>query len=232
MKTIKNEKVIARNSKIGQWTSIGALIILGGGMYISFTKPALFNYSLIALVLGFMLTQVGMYYGNRYGRSPRPDEQLDAGLKGLPGDFTLYHYTTPVPHLMVGPAGVWVIIPLRQRGKVSYLKNRWKLKGGGFAQSYMSIFGQEGLGRPELDLQSQADSITKFLGKKMDETEIPEIQGMLVFTNDDIEIEPNDAPNPALQLKKLKEFMRQKAKVKPLSATTLAAVKEAFPKED
>jgi len=152
MKIIKNEKLIKRNSKIGQWTSLGALLVLGGGMYLSFTKPQLFSYSLIALVMGFMLTQVGMYFGNRFGRSPRPDEKLDAGLKGLPGDFTMYHYVTPVSHLLVGPAGIWVIVPMRQRGKVSYVKNRWKLTGGGFAQSYMSIFGQEGLGRPNLDV--------------------------------------------------------------------------------
>ena len=228
MKIVNNEKLIKRNSKIGQWTSIGALLILGGGMYISFSKPALFNYSLVALVTGFLLTQVGMYYGNRFGRSPRPFEQLNAGLKGLPGDFTIYHYMTPVPHLLVGPAGIWTIIPMRQKGKISYQKNRWKLTGGGFAQSYMSIFGQEGLGRPDLDVQNDIHAVTKFLGKKMGEVEFPEVQGILVFTHDDIEIEPNDAPIPSLPLKKLKDFMRQKIKERPISTTTLSAINEVL----
>jgi hypothetical protein len=31
MKIIKNEKMIKRNSKIGQYTSLGALVVLGGG---------------------------------------------------------------------------------------------------------------------------------------------------------------------------------------------------------
>jgi hypothetical protein len=181
MKIVKNEKLIKRNSQIGQWTSLGALLILGGGMYLSFSKPQLFSYSLIALVVGFMLTQVGMYFGNRFGRSPRPDEKLDAGLKGLPGDFTMYHYITPVSHLLVGPAGIWVIIPMRQRGKISYKNNRWKVTGGGFAQSYMSIFGQEGLGRPDLDVQNNVDAATKFLGQKMSGAEVPEVQGILVL---------------------------------------------------
>jgi len=224
MKIIKNEKLIKRNSQIGQWTSLGALVILGGGMYLSFSKPQLFSYSLIALVVGFMLTQVGMYFGNRFGRSPRPDEKLDAGLKGLPGDFTMYHYVTPVSHLLVGPAGIWVIVPMRQRGKVSYVKNRWKLTGGGFAQSYMSIFGQEGLGRPNLDVQNEVYATTKYIGQKMEGAEVPEIQGILVFTHDEIEIEANDGPIPAVPLKKLKEFMRQKAKEQVLSPTTLLAI--------
>jgi hypothetical protein len=229
MKTIKNEKLIKRNSKIGQYTSLGALLILGGGMYISFSKPELFSYSLIALVVGFMLTQVGMYFGNRFGRSPRPDEKLDAALKGLPGDFTIYHYVTSVSHLLVGPAGIWVIIPIRQRGKVSYVKNRWKLTGGGFAQSYMSIFGQEGLGRPDLDIQNEVQAAAKFLGQKMEGAEIPEIQGILVFTHDEIEVEANDAPVPAMPLKKLKEFMRQKAKEQAVSSAMLSAIKAVLP---
>ncbi len=80
MKIIKNEKLIERNGKIGQWTSLAALGVLGLGMYISFAKPELFIYSVICLLVGFIMTQVGMYMGSRWGRSPRPDEQLDSGL--------------------------------------------------------------------------------------------------------------------------------------------------------
>ena len=83
MKTIKNDKLIKRNAQIGSWTSIAALVVLAGGMYISFKQPELFVYSMLALLLGFTLTQIGMYMGNKFGRSPRPDEKLDAGLKGF-----------------------------------------------------------------------------------------------------------------------------------------------------
>ena len=148
MKIIKNEKLIKRNGAIGNWISLGALAVLAGGMYISFTRPDLFTYSLICLVLGFMMTQVGMYMGNRWGRSPRRDERIDAGLKGLHSEFSIYHYTAPVPHLLVGPSGVWVILPYQQAGTAYYEKNRWRIKGGGFMQTYMQIFGQEGIGRP------------------------------------------------------------------------------------
>lgn len=231
MKIIRNEKLIKRNSQIGQWTSIGALVILGGGMYISFTKPELASYSLIALAVGFILTQVGMYLGNRFGRSPRPFEQLEAALKGLPGDFILYQFIAPSPHLLVGPAGIWALLPYRQRGRVAYLNGRWKLSGGGFMQSYMSIFGQEGLGRPDVEVEHETGSVEKFLGKKMDGTQVPEVQGIMVFTNDEIEIEANDSPTPAVPLKKLKDFMRQKAKEQVLSSMQLATVKSVLPEE-
>jgi hypothetical protein len=229
MKIIKNEKLIKRNSKIGQFTSLGALVVLGVGMYISFTKPELFVWAVGALLLGFTLTQVGMYFGNRWGRSPRPDERLDAGLKGLPGDFVIYHWTTPVAHLLVGPAGIWVLLPFHQRGHVTYRKNRWRMAGGGFLQNYMRLFGQEGLGRPDLEAEAEINSVRKVFAKEIEEDEIPEIKAALVFTTDGVEIEAEDAPMPALPLKKLKEFMRNKVKERPITSQELEKIKAVLP---
>jgi hypothetical protein len=231
MKIIKNEKLIKRNAKIGQYTSLGALVVLGIGMYISFTRPELFIWAVAALLIGFTLTQIGMYFGNRWGRSPRPDEKLDAGLKGLPGDFVMYHWTTPVAHLLVGPAGIWVLLPYHQRGKVSYRNNRWRMGGGGFFQGYMRVFGQEGIGRPDLEAEAETNSIHKALAKELDEDEIPEIQAALVFTTEGVEIDAEDAPLPAMPLKKLKDFMRSKAKEKPITAEELIRMKSVLPEE-
>jgi hypothetical protein len=229
MRIVKNEKLIKRNSKIGQYTSLGALVVLGVGMYVSFTRPDLFVWAVGALLVGFTLTQVGMYFGNRWGRSPRPDERLDAGLKGLPGDFVIYHWTTPVAHLLVGPAGIWVLLPYHQRGHVMYRKNRWRMAGGGFLQNYMRVFGQEGMGRPDLEAEAEISSVRKAFAKEMEEDDIPEIKAALVFTTDGVEIEAEDAPIPALPLKKLKEFMRNKAKEKPITSQELEKVKAALP---
>jgi hypothetical protein len=217
MRIIKNEKIIERNGKIGQWTSLAALVVLGGGMYISFSKPELFTYSVVCLVIGFIMTQVGMYMGSRWGKSPRPDEKLDAGLKGLHSEFNMYHYSSPVSHLLVGPSGVWVLLPYHQRGKISFEKNRWKMKGGGFLQSYMRIFGQENLGRPDLDAESEANTLQKFFAKKLDISSIPEIKPILVFTTDEAELEVGESAIPAMKLKQLKEFLRQGGKNRSLS---------------
>jgi hypothetical protein len=72
MKIIKNEKLIQSNGKIGNWISLGALGVLGGGMYISFTRPELVHLLVDMSGIGFIMTQIGMYMGNRWGRSPRP----------------------------------------------------------------------------------------------------------------------------------------------------------------
>ncbi len=228
MKVYKNEKLISRNSRIGQYTSIAALLVLGAGMYISFQRQDLFLWSVAALVIGFTMTQIGMSYTNRWGRKPRPDEQLDAALKGLPSDLAIYHYMSPVPHLLVGPAGMWILQAYHQRGKITYARNRWRLTGGGFMQAYMSIFGQEGLGRPEIDIAAETGSLRRYLAKHVEDSQIPEIQSALVFTNDQIEIDAPDAPIPALKLKQIKEFFRQKSKERSLGSMQLEAINSAL----
>ena len=228
MRIVKNEKLIKRNARIGQYTSFAALAVLGVGMYISVQRQDLFVYAVVSLILGFAMTQIGMYFSNRWGRSPRPDEQLDAALKGLPGDTSLFHYTTPVPHLLVGPAGVWILQTYHQRGKVAYSRNRWRLSGGGFMQAYMSVFGQEGIGRPDVDISTEVNSLKKYLAKQLDEQEIPEIQAALIFTNEAAEIDAADAPMPALKAKQLKDFIRQKAKERPIGTMQMQKVLSAL----
>ncbi|MGZ9222728.1 MAG: hypothetical protein ACXW4Q_11515, partial [Anaerolineales bacterium] len=207
---------------------MAALAVLGLGMYISFVRTELFTYSLIALVLGFTLTQIGMYMGSKFGRSPRPDDRLDAGFKGLQNEFVMYHYTTPASHLLVGPAGAWVVMPYHQKGQVEFKKNRWRISGGGFLQSYMRIFGQEGMGRPDIEIENEIKALRKYLAKNMDESEIPEINALMVFTNENVEVNANDSPIPALKLKQVKEFMRQKAKEKKISADTTNKLKSVL----
>ena len=229
MKIIKNESLIQRNRKIGSFLSLAALVVLGIGMYISIARQDLFFYALIALILGFTLTQIGLYMGNRYGRKPRPDDKLDAGLKGLTGDYSIYHYMTPASHLLVGPAGLWLLMPYHQRGQAMFSRNRWRMKGGGFLQSYMRIFGQEGLGRPDVEINKEIMGLKKYLAKQMDEAQVPEVNPLIVFTSEDVEIDPEGADIPALKLKQLKDFIRQKAKEKPISQLQLSAVKAALP---
>src|SRR4030065_1166954 len=114
MNIIRNEKLIKRNSRIAQITVVAGLAVLAAGMFISFRYKEQVTLSMGALLVGFLLSQIGIYFSNRWGRRPRPDELLDQSLKGLDSKFTLYHYSTPVAHLLLGPAGVWLLLPYHQ----------------------------------------------------------------------------------------------------------------------
>jgi len=94
----------------------------------------------------------------------------------------------------------------------------------------MSIFGQEGIGRPDLEADGEVNAMKKYLLKSMEESELPTIQAVLIFMNPAVEIQVGeDAPLTALKIDQLKSFFRQKTKEKPITPAQLAAVKAALP---
>ena len=230
MNIVKNDRLIQRNARISSIVTLSSLVILGIGMYITFSRPELINWSIIALLVGFLLSQFGIFMTNRWGRKPRPDEMLDSSLKGLDKRYSLYHYATSSAHVLVGPAGIWTLIPKHQRGTITYQKNRWRQKGGGVLFAYLKAFAQEGLGRPDLEMESEIDGLGKYLKKKLPDLELPDIQAALVFFHPDVDLQVDDAPAPALYAKKLKEFIRKNGKDKPLPAEISNAIQDALEK--
>ncbi len=229
MNVVIDEKLVKRNARIGQILTIISLATLGAGMFITFQRQDLLGISITALLIGFLLSQIGIYYTNRWGRSPRPDEQISSALKGLDKRYALYHYQTPASHVLVGPAGIWVLIPKLQGGTITFQKNRWRQSGGGFIQTYLKIFAQEGIGRPDLEIESETEGLRKFLKKALpDEIDIPSIKAALVFSHPDVNIQVDEAPAPSLAAKKLKDFIRSTAKQKPINAELVQQVQNAI----
>jgi len=217
MNIITNESLIKRNARIGQVAMLAGLGVLLGGMYLSFQMPDQFMISIGALMVGFLLSQIGIYYSNRWGRRPRPDEILDKSLKGLDNKYTLYHYTTPTPHLLLGPAGVWILIPKHQGGTVTYSGGRYRQKGGNL---YLKIFAQEGLGKPETEIFAEQDSVTKLLKEHFGEENLPSVRSALIFTNPKTTVDVADGEEPpatTIPIGKLKDLIRKEAKSKHLS---------------
>lgn len=229
MRIIRNDKLIKRNARIGAIASLGGLVVLGAGLFISFSRPEQIALAWGSLLVGFILTQVGLYFGNRWGRKPRPDEMIDAGLKGLDDRYTIYHYNSPVAHLLLGPAGLWILLPYHQAGKITYEKNRWRQRGGGFLQAYMRLFAQEGLGRPDLDIVTEKDSMVKFFKKYLPDLSPPEINVALVMTNEKAEIAVENPPTPIVPVKKLKELIRKNAKQNVIAPEVIEKIKSALP---
>lgn len=230
MKKIINEKLIQRNKRIGQIFTIVSLAVLGVGLYLSFQDPSLITWSFAALLLGFIMSQFGIYFGAKWGRSPRPDESLSQALKGLDNKYTLYHYTSPVPHLLVGPAGILVLEPYHQAGTITYdaEKNRWKQKGGNL---YLKIFAQEGIGRPDLEINNHQKVLNKYFEANFPDQEMPEIENILVFTNDKAEVQTESPPEVTLPAKKLKDYIRKKGKQTPIHVSKISLLNDKLSAE-
>ncbi len=239
MKIVTNTKLIERNAKIGKYASVAGLVVVGGAVLISFsnmkTEITVGQLTILAIasIVGFLVTQIGMYYTSRWGRSPRPDETITKALKGLGREFTIYHYVTPTPHLLVSPAGVWVIMGNYAAGTVTYSKKRWRIKGGGFAQSYLRFFGQDSMGRPDLDSAAEISAVKRYLDKVMPEgVTRPEVHAALLFLNPNTTLDTENAPLPAMLPKDLKEFLKNRAKESPLPELTQEALRRALPQPE
>ena len=207
MKLIRNDKLIKRNKRLGNILFIAGIAVLGTGLVLSFnptmTKTLL---SFAALVVGFIISQISTYMVNRFGRSPRNDELIADNLNKFNNDYSFYVYKALVPMLFVGPQGLWIPVPINATGEIYYDK-KWKQRGGG---AMMKIFGQEGIGKPEMDVASNEEEVLKFLGKILSEDEMPPINSILVAMNPKSEIgEVSDAPTPIVSLDALRRKIRK-----------------------
>lgn len=241
MRNISNDERIERNKRLSQILSlVGMVILISGPAYLLLNPlpedappgtpvdPTLTWVPMLTLMLGFILSQIGMHLANRFVRSPRPHEAIDKALKGLGDDYDLYHYFFPASHVLFSPAGVHVIITRFQDGAVSWHAKRKRLihKGGSW---FRSVFGQESMGQPTLELKSEIDAVDKFLRKHLPEEQVPPVHGVLLMLNPEMQIgDVQAAPMPVLHLKKLKEYIRKQPKGHELDLDQIDILEEAI----
>jgi hypothetical protein len=227
MKIYSNNKLIKRNHLVGNVTSFLSIAVLGAGMYFSFTDKdgSKLPFTFTALILGFLLFQFGNYFTGRWGRSPRPDELISQSLKGLDDRYSLYHYTTPIPHLLTGPAGIFCLIPFTQAGNIKYdqVKGRWKQTGG---NAFMKIFGGENLGKPENEARYTADDAQKLIRKMGFNLDNIPVESILVFLNPKTSLHVEESPVIATTGEKLKDTIRKRIKDKPILESILKEIQE------
>lgn len=215
MKVIRNEKYVQRRGKIGRYASLAALIVLLIGMLISFFRPEFIIVSFVCLLVGLVLSQVGIYYGNRFTRIDRPDEVLSRSLKGLDDRYALYHYKTPTPHVLVGPDACYVLSVQMQGGKVSAQGSRWKQSLGW--KWLFAWMGQESIGNPAKSAQIEVESLEHFLDKQLPGVDVP-VRPVVVFSHPDVELNVADTVVPVVHAKQLKDWVRTESKGEKLAA--------------
>ena len=66
MNVITNQGLVRRNARIAQYSGLAGLAVLLGGMYFLFVQPDQFAIIWVMVLLGFILSQVGIYFTNRW----------------------------------------------------------------------------------------------------------------------------------------------------------------------
>ena len=232
MQIIRDDGLVARRRKTGQIASLVGIAIIGGGMIFTWVAPnqnipqqLLLYVPLLTLLVGFILSNVGIYFTNRWGRSPRPDEVLDLSLKGMSRDYRLYHFALPAPHVLLAPSGPIVLVVKYEGGKYSVDGEKWR-QGFSLIRT-LNFMGREGLGNPTKDADYQVGRMRQFLAKHAPELEEIPIRPVIVFVADKVVLEIGESRVPVQRAAKLKGFLRSEAN-KPLPSETRRQLEDLF----
>ncbi len=205
MRLTTNEKLIERQSKFARYATFGGLAVLLGSLVVSFTNNYLLSY--VSLFVGFILAYIGSILANKWVKEPRADHVLEKSLKGFDNKHHLYNYLTPVSHFLVAPNGILVFKVKPHDGTVSCQNGRWqrpwrwsRLIGG---------MGQEPLGDPVAELNSEIAAMRKFLADKMENAAMVPIDGYVVFTDPRVQLSVDDPTLPVVKAEDLKDTLRK-----------------------
>ncbi len=232
MRISNNNQYIQRNKKISQvvlYSALG-LLVLGFIWSLKNTDATKATISYLILIPAYILVQVAITMANRWGRSPRPDEIIVSSLKGLNNQYSLYNFSAGVQHLLVGPAGIWIIKPYYHSGQISYnpAKNRYEQKGGpGFISK---MFAQESIPAIERESKNVLDEYYAYLkNKKIDIQAEPKIVNF--YYSEKVDLHANNAPELNIQADKFKDYLRQAAKKAVLSDEQIKKITDQLPQE-
>lgn len=200
MRILTNEALYSRNTRLAFLANALGVVFLAGSVFVLFNGGQ-FGLYLLLLIMGFISVQVGSFFG-RWNR--RPDRALNQALKSLDDSYTLYHFRTPVSHLLLGPTGIWIILPRQTRGTITYdvARRRWRSKGAGL----LARFSHEAIGRPVVEASLEAESLDRFLQKTWKHGDL-RVQAALAFVESDVEVQAGNAPIPTASAKKLKQIL-------------------------
>lgn len=189
------------------------------------------NYSRMVLAsfaclgIGFIAAQIGSYNQRRFNRSPRPDQRLEAELKGFDDRYALYSWMLPAAYVFLGPSGVYTFSLREQAGLVINDRDKWKHKGSKL--NFLLAFSNEGIGNPGLDAESDAAKLQKLIAQRLPDVSV-EVQPLALFMNKEVKLELKSPTVPAVKPDQLKTLLRQRAKESKLDAATMQQLQKLF----
>ncbi len=209
MQIVANESHIDTRKKIGERAPFAGLVVLALSVILVFARPDWIWQTMILVWVGFLISLIGSYLGDRFVGPNAQHKRVPEALKGLDNKYTLVMYKFPVPFVLVEPGGLTVMTIKSQGGEVTFDGTRWRQKQKmGLLRRFA---GQEALGRPHRTAEAEKQYLDDYLAKRLPEgVEIP-TRVAILFTNPQIELHVDAAQltMPALRAAELKRWIRR-----------------------
>lgn len=190
MKIIIDQKSVQRNATIGKilrWVSLGCMLtgLIAVFSEDIFSNPNLFTIFFSIMIVGVLLSSVSGFFTSRFGKSPRPDELINKTFKGLDDRFQIFHYRSSIPHLLIGPAGLWSIIPTFIDGEIIYdeKKENWTHKRNSVVNRLLQ---KEYFPNPLSEYKHHKNELEKVLKEKINIDNNPELRLLVLLLNKNV----------------------------------------------
>ena len=215
MHVVANQKLISTRVKIASAAHLAALGVFAVGLILSWSNPEptteLMVGAYIAIIVGLILYNVGQKFLRRFGPRFRADGILEKTLKGLDRRYTLLVFPQlKLPdYILVGPAGIQVIVPRAHDGAISCRANVWYRDPGKGLKRIGALFGGVPFGDPSNDVAKGIARIKERLEQAgIGEKEQPPIDGIIIFTNPAAKLRIDGCSYPVTGLKGLRSNVR------------------------
>lgn len=206
MQIVRHAQYVKDQKRRGRWLALLGFILLSGSLFIAW-YPDLLIIAYVAMLVGFVMFNMGMQGIGKWSRDPRNDQILDHRLKGLNDRHTVIHYANAggkiVEHLLVYPGGVLVMTGKEIDGKISQVRQSWKKSGSLFRRLF--TFSGPQLGNPSFETEKAVKRVEAFLAENQLEADV---LGSVVFLHPKAELNIEDPDFPVLHGEEMEEFVR------------------------
>ena len=209
MKSYADRPLLARRARFANVASLSGMGILLGGVALPLWLPQFTNISPYVIVGGFIVSNIGIYFANRWVKKPRPETLIDEALKGRNNQYAVYHYLLPEDHVLATPSGVVVLTICALDGHFTYQDGKWKQR---FSLSRaLRFLVEETLGDPIAEAQAGATKIHDLIAASIQD-EVP-VDSVVIFTSPQASYEVVEPPIPVIQPENIAKRLPQRPKL-------------------
>lgn len=215
MQIVANDNLVRGKVKIGNIANFASMGLLAVGFFLSLQMEAIGQIAVFlayaAMIGAFFLLSYGRTFTRRWGSRFRQDQWLIPALRGTDNRYTMFNYlSTDLPdHLLLGPGGLFVLVPRPNAGTIKFENGKWSR--GSVGGTILRGIAEGGLGNPLVDVRIALTKLATYLKKHGSEELIQglEARPIVVFTNPGAYLQVRGAPVQVVLAKDVKSILRR-----------------------
>jgi len=205
MRIIRHNAYISQRKTRAKLLALVGFLLLIGTLFLALL-PNFLAPSYVAMLIGFVVFNIGMQQVGKWTRNPRNDQILDHNLKSLPDRYTMVHYPPigkrRVEHLLIHPGGALVVSAKEIDGKIEGTGSKWRRSNAGL-RKFLTFSGPQ-LGNPSIETDQAVGEVETFLTGHQLEIDV---EGSIAFVNPSTELEIEEPDFPVLHGDELPQFV-------------------------